>query len=175
MVEIKDAPAHPIRLRVAGLIERNGSIAIIFDPVYQGGCWILPGGGAEFNETATEAIKREVFEETGLIIKPQGICSITEIWEPEKDFPQAQITRKSLEIIFTCSYMSGEINIRNNPSKKIDGIPRVKSCRWITREELFSSFDEFPLYPKEFFDKLKSNNLSIVELDKILLPPRDFR
>ncbi len=33
--------------------------------VYKG-CWIVPGGGINKGETETEALKREIFEETGV-------------------------------------------------------------------------------------------------------------
>ncbi len=32
-------------------------------------CWHIPGGGLDENEDMVEALKREIFEETGIIIK----------------------------------------------------------------------------------------------------------
>jgi 8-oxo-dGTP pyrophosphatase MutT (NUDIX family) len=40
--------------------------------VYKG-CWIVPGGGVEQNETHVEAIKRELLEETGIDISNEKI------------------------------------------------------------------------------------------------------
>nr|WP_225316390.1 MULTISPECIES: NUDIX hydrolase [Haloferax] len=47
---------------VAGLSERDGSVLL----VRQDGRWVLPGGGVESGETKTEALVREMREETGL-------------------------------------------------------------------------------------------------------------
>ncbi len=171
----KDSPARPVRLRVSALIEKQGAIVLVFDPVYRGGCWILPGGGSEFNETITQAVEREVLEETGMTVKAQEICSIREIWEEEKDFPQDQLIRKSLEIIFGCSYVAGEIDIRNNPSIKNDGVPRVQACRWILKKHITNTLDGYPLYPLEFFELYVSGKLLGTALDKFILPPLDLR
>ncbi len=164
-----------IRLRVAGLIENKGSIVLVFDPVYRGGCWILPGGGAEFNETMNQAVEREVFEETGLNVCAQDICALREIWEPEKDLPESQGIRKSVEIFFLCKYISGEINIHNNPSVKWDGIPRVTDCRWVPRSKIYTEIDGFPLYPFEFFEAHLSGRLEKVRLKELLLLSLDLR
>lgn len=61
-------------LGVAGkaLIRKEGRILILerapeslFDP----GCWELPGGKIDYGEKLVEALRREVKEETGLVIK----------------------------------------------------------------------------------------------------------
>lgn len=40
------------------------------------GEWSLPGGALEIGETLQEGIRREVLEETGLIIEPVGIVEV---------------------------------------------------------------------------------------------------
>ena len=47
---------------VAGLAERDGAVLL----VQQDGRWVLPGGGVEPGETKTDALVREMREETGL-------------------------------------------------------------------------------------------------------------
>ena len=51
------------------------------------GYWELPGGGMEYNESPVEAIKREVFEETGLTLTNasyRGIVTfVSNKWETE--------------------------------------------------------------------------------------------
>ena len=50
-----------IRLRTSVYIEKEKRVLLILDPVYLGGCWILPGGEVEFEETIAQAAEREVF------------------------------------------------------------------------------------------------------------------
>lgn len=48
------------------------------------GSWLLPGGSIEMNETCIEAVKREVYEETGIKIKNPQFVNINEMfgeWE----------------------------------------------------------------------------------------------
>lgn len=53
------------------LIERGNS-------PYEG-LWSLPGGTIEFGETAEDAARREVEEETGLICKIEGLAGVYDV------------------------------------------------------------------------------------------------
>ena len=47
------------------------------------GMWVLPGGGINFGETAKEAAKREIKEETGLIIEVGNLLTMYELIQPK--------------------------------------------------------------------------------------------
>ncbi len=51
----------------------KGELLVIFEKKWN--CWVFPGGKIEPNETPLEAAKREVFEETNLIIEDLEIVS----------------------------------------------------------------------------------------------------
>jgi ADP-ribose pyrophosphatase YjhB (NUDIX family) len=59
-------PTHPRRIGVAALIERDG--ALLLDLRRDPPAWALVAGGMEDNESLTDALAREVAEETGLVV-----------------------------------------------------------------------------------------------------------
>jgi 8-oxo-dGTP diphosphatase len=58
-----------IRIRVAGILLKDGEILLVRHEKNQKNYWLLPGGGVEFGETAEAALIREFQEEVGLNIK----------------------------------------------------------------------------------------------------------
>ena len=59
---------------VAGLCKRDGAVLL----VRQGGQWVLPGGGVESGESKTDALVREMREETGLDATVGSLLVVTE-------------------------------------------------------------------------------------------------
>lgn len=64
---------------------RIGSCAVIFDEEHEkilltqradNGLWCLPGGKMESGESAEECCTREVFEETGLEVRPKRLIGV---------------------------------------------------------------------------------------------------
>ena len=58
-----------IRIRVAGILVKDGKILLVRHEKNDKSYWLLPGGGMDFGETAEEALIREFQEEVGLTIK----------------------------------------------------------------------------------------------------------
>jgi ADP-ribose pyrophosphatase YjhB (NUDIX family) len=71
-------PRHPI-LGVGAIIFRRDRVLLIErgKPPLKG-FWSLPGGAVETGERLEESVRREVLEETGLVIKPVRLFTIFE-------------------------------------------------------------------------------------------------
>ena len=58
------------RIRARAIIINNGKLVSMYREREGRRFYTFPGGGMEGNETEEECVKREVFEEFGLIVKP---------------------------------------------------------------------------------------------------------
>ncbi|MEV8506759.1 NUDIX domain-containing protein [Actinoplanes sp. NPDC051475] len=77
------------RRRAAAIIIRDGRVLMVHERSRRDGgreWWTLPGGGIDPGETAEDAVRREVLEEVGLVVKearylhdmpyPSGMTSV---------------------------------------------------------------------------------------------------
>jgi len=94
-----------MRYGVKALIEKNGKILILhkaLDTPRFPDHWDLPGGGLEKLEKFDEGVKREVFEETSLIIEPIKI-----IWTHQM-IVNGNLTEYE---VFNTKFVSGEVKL----------------------------------------------------------------
>lgn len=69
----------------AAIVDEDGRILLTYwngEGRYTPG-WTMPGGGVEFTETVSEAIIREVYEETGFHVELGGLL-LVDSWYTEK-------------------------------------------------------------------------------------------
>ena len=81
----------------------KGESLVIFEKKWN--CWVFPGGKIEANETPLEAAKREVFEETNLIIADLEIVA-------EKLFFSDELLKNKTGYLVKANKYSGEIKIK---------------------------------------------------------------
>ena len=70
-----DYPTGPFVIGVGGIVVQYGKVLLVkVSYGHQG--WILPGGYARSTETIGDAVRREVLEETGLVVEPVELVSV---------------------------------------------------------------------------------------------------
>ena len=72
---VREYPAAPL-IGVAGVVIQGGDVLLIRrgrEPML--GAWSLPGGLLEVGETTAEGVAREIFEETGVRVRPVEIVA----------------------------------------------------------------------------------------------------
>ena len=81
----REYPDLPL-VGVGAVVVRNGRVLLIrrAKPPRQGE-WSLPGGLQKLGETVFEAARREVMEETGVVIRPLAVIDIVDLIERDRD------------------------------------------------------------------------------------------
>ena len=95
------------RVAAYGLLTKNDNILLcrISDHISShAGMWTLPGGGIEFGENPTDAMIREVQEETGLIVEPTVLAGIDSICVDAR-----RSTYHNIRIIYRTNVLGGTL------------------------------------------------------------------
>jgi 8-oxo-dGTP diphosphatase len=87
------------------------------------GYWSLPGGVVETGETLHDGVKREILEETGLIIEP---VRVAEIFERIMHDAEGKVEYHYVLIDYLCRVTGGELVAADD----------VSQARWFHRGEL---------------------------------------
>ncbi len=103
----RDYPDRPI-VGVGAVIIKDGKVLLVKrgqEPGY--GTWSIPGGAVHLGEKLSQAIEREVLEETGLVVK---VGEMVKIYEPVIRDDTGRIKYHYVLIDFICHPISGEIS-----------------------------------------------------------------
>lgn len=142
-----------IRFRVNGIIFSEGKLLLveIKSPTSSKPFWMPPGGGVNFSEPATDAVVREVKEETGLSVSPLRLLYVSEY-----------INQKwhALEFYYMCEKIGGVLKLGTDP-ELLGSNQMLKDARWFDLDEALAIYlvprflkddlprlfngDEFPL------------------------------
>lgn len=72
----REYPEHPIVGVGAVIFDKDRVLLIQRGHAPMPGEWSLPGGALEVGETLEEGVKREVLEETGLVVEPIAMIEV---------------------------------------------------------------------------------------------------
>ena len=136
MTNNKDYPVHIVA--VGGLVTNSkGQVLLIKSPRY--GDWEFPGGQVEEGETLTDALLREVLEETGIMAKVNSLVGI-----------YSNTRLPSIVMMdFICEYISGE------PTAGVEST----QVEWVDRDDVLSRIKRKAIYKRmqdmlEFSDEI---------------------
>lgn len=122
---------------VRAVIRRNGKLA-----TQKGarGDYKLLGGGMEADENFSQALAREVQEESGLIVKPESIREIGEVLERRRDIFDPEL----VYVCHSCFFFCDVEEEMGEPCMTESEIAKGYHLEWASPEEIMSSNASFP-------------------------------
>lgn len=88
--------------------------------------WNLPGGGLEDGEAPWEGVKREILEETGLIVEVVRLVGV-----------YSKTDKNEISFAFECRIISGQITLNDEADKieyfSVDNLPENMSQKQVER------------------------------------------
>ncbi|GAB4018226.1 NUDIX domain-containing protein [Spirosoma koreense] len=123
-----------LRIRVCGLYREGDRLLMVrhrgINPTDT--FWCPPGGGAQFSETAPQALTREFLEETGLDIEIGDMLFVNEFMAPPLH---------AMELFFTVQVTGGSLRQGIDPEMSLAG--------QIIEDVRLMSFEEIKSYPPD--------------------------
>ena len=119
----REYPEAPI-VGVGAIIIENGRVALVkrgHDPFI--GEWSIPGGALELGETVTNAVRREVLEETTLVVEPISLLNVYDRVILDND---ERILYHYVLIDYLCKRISGDLQAGSDCDR----------AHWFTEEEM---------------------------------------
>jgi 8-oxo-dGTP pyrophosphatase MutT (NUDIX family) len=102
---------------VAGIV-RNTVGEILLQNKGNGEKWSLPAGAIELGEAPAEAVVREVWEETGLIVSPRKLLGVFGGKDYRYQYPNGHQVEYNI-FMFECEIQSGELNPIDNETAEL--------------------------------------------------------
>ncbi|NMP23131.1 NUDIX domain-containing protein [Sulfobacillus harzensis] len=110
---------------VAAVI-RNSKGEILFQrPIGSSEIWSLPAGAIEIGETPVMAVVREVYEETGLEVKPTRVLAVLGGDSFRFTYPDGNQV-EYLVVVFQCAIVAGELRGQDGESAELGFFPYHK-------------------------------------------------
>ncbi|WP_051710935.1 NUDIX domain-containing protein [Andreprevotia chitinilytica] len=82
------------------------------------GDWSLPGGGIDPNETPAQAMVREVWEETGLHVRPTRVLGVFGGPNFRRVHPSGDVV-EYLVVLFACDVIGGELGGQDDETESL--------------------------------------------------------
>ncbi len=93
-----------VRIRVAGILIKDGKILLVRHKKINESYWLLPGGGIEFGESTENALIREFKEEVGIEVEIGKLVFV-------HDSIPRQLFRHGLNLYFLVTAKNHEVKV----------------------------------------------------------------
>ncbi len=139
----------PIRNSIKAIIIRDGHVLLIKNIDQDGFWYTFPGGGQNSGEDMLATLRRECFEETGILISVGPLRLVREYIGKNHEFPESDGDVHQVELYFECGLASGS-EPKNGEMKDANQV----GVEWVPLERLSS----VRVYPKLFQNGLGDFN-----------------
>ena len=135
-----------------GVVFRDEKILLVRE-VADAGRWTLPGGWADVNDTPTQAVVREVLEESGFQTE---VVKLLAVYDREKQQHKPALPYSIYKLFFHCQIIGGQPQINHEVSEiaffSETEIPTELSASRVTQSQLhrFFEFYRSPDLPTDF-------------------------
>jgi ADP-ribose pyrophosphatase YjhB (NUDIX family) len=140
------------KIDVRGAVFHQDRILLVQEAM-DAGRWTLPGGWADVNETPSEAVEREVFEESGL--RPRAV-KLLAIGDRDRQGHQPPFPYHVYKVAFLCERVGGELRSDGSETTGAAFFPETElpelSVSRVTRAQIerFFQHHRHPERPADF-------------------------
>ena len=141
------------KVDVRGVVFRDDKILLVRE-IADAGRWTLPGGWADVNETPTQAIVREVREESGFETK---VIKLLAVYDRERQKHTPSYPYSVYKLFFHCQIVGGQPQVNHEVSEiaffRETEIPFEElSASRVTKSQLLRFFEFYrtPQLPTDF-------------------------
>lgn len=119
---------------IGAFIVRDGKILLIKENHYpDAGKWNIPAGKLDFAEDPLETVRREAFEESGLLFTPTALLGVHSVHR--KDVPGEV---HAIRVVYV-GIVDGEVSLGHGEPQ--DGVAEIADFAWLTPEEVLKIDD----------------------------------
>jgi 8-oxo-dGTP diphosphatase len=119
----REYPERPIVGVGAVIIDADRVLLVQRGQAPLKGEWSLPGGALELGETLEEGVRREVLEETGLVIEP---VAVVEVLDRISRDPEGRVQYHYVLVDFLCRAIGGDLACATDAA----------DARWVGQDSL---------------------------------------